>query len=148
MFTYINKIWDRDIICYLFILYSNPSPASLFRQIQFQAKLRLIDTYHAVPLQRQCLAAKSLDCVFPIWFTQYDRVWYSHAMPRPCHATTMPFWKRLLKATAHSGMGAAWYVWISIGFPEMACGRPTRVRLLPATTRSSTKVVIRSIPIR
>jgi hypothetical protein len=28
-----------------------------------------------------------------------------------------------------------------------ACGRPAHVRLLPATTRSSTKVVIRSIPI-
>jgi hypothetical protein len=30
---------------------------------------------------------------------------------------------------------------------ETACGRPARVRLLPATTWSSTKVVIRSIPI-
>jgi len=30
---------------------------------------------------------------------------------------------------------------------ETACGLPARVRLLPATTRSSTKIVIRSIPI-
>jgi len=30
---------------------------------------------------------------------------------------------------------------------EMACGLPARVWLLPATTQSSTKVVIRSIPI-
>ena len=30
---------------------------------------------------------------------------------------------------------------------EMACGLPARVRLLPATTWSSTKVVIRHIPI-
>jgi hypothetical protein len=37
---------------------------------------------------------------------------------------------------------------ISIGRPETACGRPALVRLLPATTRSSTKVLIRSIPIR
>jgi hypothetical protein len=41
----------------------------------------------------------------------------------------------LLKATALDGR------------QEMACERPTRVRLLPATTRSSTKVVIRSVPI-
>ena len=53
-----------------------------------------------------------------------------HAMPMPCpdHAV-------LLKATAH-------YV-----RRETACGLPARVRLLPATTRSSTKVVIGSIPI-
>jgi hypothetical protein len=33
------------------------------------------------------------------------------------------------------------------GRRETACGLPARVRLLPATTRSSTKVVISSIPI-
>jgi hypothetical protein len=44
------------------------------------------------------------------------------------------------------GMGMAWHMWISIGRPEKECGQPGRVLLLPATTRSSTKVVIRSIP--
>jgi hypothetical protein len=106
---------------------------------------------HAVPLP--CRAADGLDWVFSIWFTQCGRVWFTHTMPRPCHATTMPFWKRLLKATAKHGMGMAWHgmawhVWIIIGPPETACGRRARVRLLPATTRSSTKVVIRSIPMR
>ena len=38
---------------------------------------------HAVPLP--CRAAKCLECVFPIWFTQCGRVWFTHAMPRPCH---------------------------------------------------------------
>jgi len=38
----------------------------------------------------------------------------------------------LLKATAQQGRR------------ETACGLPVRVRLLPATTRSSTKIVIRS----
>jgi hypothetical protein len=54
-----------------------------------------------------------------------------------CHATPMPCSDHavLLKATAQDGRR------------EMACGRQARVRLLPATTRSSTKVVIRSIPI-
>jgi hypothetical protein len=97
---------------------------------------------HAVPLPWHC--------VFPIWFirSQCGRVWITHVMPRPCHATNMPFLKRLLKATAQRGMVAAWHVWISIGRPEAACGRPARFRLLPATTRSSTKVVIRNIPTR
>jgi hypothetical protein len=111
----------------------------------FITRLRLIYTHHAVPLP--CHTAKGLDCVFPIWFTQCGRVWFTDIMPRPCHATTMPFWKRLLTATEQCGMGGAWHVWISIGRPETACGRPARVRLLPATTRSSTKVVVRSITI-
>jgi hypothetical protein len=53
-----------------------------------------------------------------------------HAAPMPCsdHAV-------LLKATAQDGRRGTAY------------GRPARVRLLPATTRSSAKVVIRSIPI-
>jgi hypothetical protein len=51
-----------------------------------------------------------------------------HAAPMPCsdHAV-------LLKATAQHGRR------------ETACGLPARVRLLPATTRSSTKIFIRSI---
>jgi hypothetical protein len=53
-----------------------------------------------------------------------------HAAPVPCsdHAG-------LLKATAQHGR------------QETACGLPARVRLLPATTRNSTKIVIRSMPI-
>jgi hypothetical protein len=65
-------------------------------------------------------------------------------MPFPCNATTLLFWKRPVKATAQRDMGTAWYVWISMGRPETECGRPARVRLLPATTRSSTKVVTRT----
>jgi hypothetical protein len=53
-----------------------------------------------------------------------------HAMPMPCsdHAV-------LLKATAQHVRR------------ETACWLPARVRILPATRRSSTKIVIRSIPI-
>jgi hypothetical protein len=53
-----------------------------------------------------------------------------------CHAAPMPCFDHsvLLKATAQRGRR------------EMACGPPARYRLLPATTRSSTKV-ISSIPI-
>jgi hypothetical protein len=98
--------------------------------------------YHTMP----CHAAKGLDCIFPIWFTQCGRVCFTHTTSRQCHATTMPFWKWPLKASAQPDM--AWHVWISIGRPETACWRPARVRLLPATTRNSTDVVIGNIRIR
>jgi hypothetical protein len=84
---------------------------------------------HSMP--RPCRVAKGLECVFPIRFTQCGRTIHTfHAMPIPCsdHAV-------LLKATAQHGRR------------ETACGLPARVRLLPATTRSSTKIVISSIPI-
>jgi hypothetical protein len=110
------------------------------------AHLRLIHTYHAVPAP--CRAAKCIDHVCPIRFTQCGRVWFTHAMPRPCHATSMPFWKRILKSTAQRGMGMACHVWINIGRPEAAWGQPARARLLPALARSSTKFLIRSIRIR
>jgi len=38
---------------------------------------------HAVP--QPCCAAKCLECVFPIWFTQCGRVWFTFAMSLPCH---------------------------------------------------------------
>jgi hypothetical protein len=74
------------------------------------AAWRLIHTYHAVPLP--CRSAKGLDCVFPIWFTQCCRVWFTHTLPFLCHAMNMLFWKRPLKATAGSqqgdSMGTVW----------------------------------------
>ena len=53
---------------------------------------------HAVPLP--CRAAKGLECVFPTWFTQCGRVWFTLAMPCSDHAV-------LLKATAWSEHGMA-----------------------------------------
>ena len=53
----------------------------------------------------------------------------------PCHAHAIPDHAVLLKATAQHGRR------------ERACGLLLCVRLLAATTRSSTKVVIRRIPI-
>ena len=53
----------------------------------------------------------------------------------PCHAHYM-----LRPCRSSQGHGTA-------SRRETACGLPARVRLLPATTRSSTKVVIRRIPI-
>jgi len=53
---------------------------------------------HSMP--RPCRAAKGLECVFPIWFTQCGRVWFTLAMSRPCHALTMPFFSRPRHSTA------------------------------------------------
>ena len=49
---------------------------------------------HAVPLPWP--AAKGLECVFSIWFTQCGRVWFTLVMPCSDHAV-------LLKATAEHG---------------------------------------------
>ena len=72
-----------------------------------------------------CRAAKGLECVFPIWFTQCGRVWFTLAMPLPCH----PRAAVLLKDTAQHGRR------------QTACGLLAHVRLLPATTRNSTKLL-------
>jgi hypothetical protein len=63
-------------------------------------------------------------------------------MPRICHSE-----RDLSRPRLGRSMGTAWYVWISIGRQETACGQLAHVRLLPATTRSSRKVVTRIIPI-
>ena len=55
---------------------------------------------HAVPLP--CRAAKGLERVIPTWFTQCGRVWFTFAMPCPCHAPTMPFFSRPHHSTAFS----------------------------------------------
>jgi len=57
-----------------------------------KADSRIACRAHAVALP--CCAAKGSECVFPIWFTQCGRVWFTLAMPSPCRALTMPFFSR------------------------------------------------------
>jgi hypothetical protein len=114
----------------------------------FKATSHIPCCAHAIPLPSR--AAKGLDCVFPIWFTQCGRVWFKHAMPCSCHATTMLFWKWLLKAAKQHGMGAEW-AWH--GMCELASTiQGWHVGVLPVfrffqLSHSSMKVVIWSIPI-
>jgi hypothetical protein len=118
---------------------------------------------HAIPLS--CRAAKGLECVFPIWFAQYGRAWFTLAMPCPCRSPAMPCrkWFRMclshlictvrpcLTYTCHtapmpcSDHAVLLKATAQHGRREKAWGLPARVRLLSATTRSSTKVVMRSI---
>jgi hypothetical protein len=62
-----------------------------------------------------CRAAKGLEYVFPIWFTQCGRVWFTLAM---CHAPTVPFFSRpqhcrlstaVLCCGLENGMVRAWH---------------------------------------
>jgi len=81
---------------------------------------------HAIPLP--CHATKGLFHL--IYTVQPCLIHTYHATPMPCSVHAV-----LLKATAQHGC------------QETACGLPACVRLFPATTRSSMKFVIRSIPI-
>jgi hypothetical protein len=83
---------------------------------------------HAVALR--CRAAKGLECVSHLIYTVRP------CLIHTCHAAPTPYSDHavLFKATAQDGRR------------ETACGLPAHFRL-PATTRSSTKIVIRSIPI-
>jgi hypothetical protein len=51
-----------------------------------------------------CRAAKGLECAFPVWFTQSDRVWFTLAMP--CNTMPMPYSDHatIFKATAQHGL--------------------------------------------
>jgi hypothetical protein len=43
---------------------------------------------HAVPLP--CRSVKGFHCVYPIWFSECSRVWFTHAKPFPCRSPAMP----------------------------------------------------------
>jgi hypothetical protein len=91
----------------------------------------------AVPLPYH--AAKSLECVFPIWFTQCGRVWFTFAMPCPCSALTMPFFSRPRHSTAVERRTVGYLP--AFGFFRLPRGVPRRL-LLEAYQSSSQ----RSIP--
>jgi len=92
---------------------------------------------HAVPLP--CRAARGLECVFPIGFTQCGRVWFTLAMPCPCHALTMPFFSSPRHSTAVERRPVSYLP--AFGFFRLPRGVPRR--LLSEAYQSSSQ---RSIP--
>jgi hypothetical protein len=102
---------------------------------------------HTVP--QTCRATKDLECVFPIWFPQYGRVWFTLAMSRPCHALTMPFFSR----PRHSTTVERWPVGYlpAFGFFRIQHGAPRRLsseayqsssqRSVPATVKSGSNTL-------
>jgi hypothetical protein len=88
------------------------------RDVADTASLKLIHTYHAVAMLCPCHATKGLNAVFPIRFTQFSHVWFTHAMPRSCCSESD--FSRPWHCTTWT-----WHdVWISIGCPETTCGQP------------------------
>ena len=91
---------------------------------------------NAVPLP--CRAAKGLECVLPIWFTQCGRVWFTLTMPGPCQALTMLF-SRPRHSTAVERRPVGYMH--AFGFFRLPRGVPRR--LLSEAYQSSSQ---RSIP--
>ena len=111
-------------------VYSNKSVTSVqeVASVTLKADSHITCRAHAVPLP--CRAVKGLECVSHLIYKVRPCLIHTcHAAPMPCSDYAV-----LLKAAAQHGRR------------EKACGLPARVRL-PTTTRSSTKIVIRSIPI-
>ena len=94
---------------------------------------------HSMPFPLPCHAAKGLECVFPIWFTQCSRVWFTLATPRPCHAPTMPFFSRPRHSMAAERRPVGYL--LAFGFFRLPHGVPRR--FLSEAYQSSSQ---RSIP--
>jgi hypothetical protein len=104
---------------------------------QLKADSHIACRAHAISLP--CRAAKSFECVFPIWFTQCGHVWFTLAMPRPCHALTMPFFSRPRHSAAIKKQPVGYLP--AFGFFQLPRGVPGR--LLSEAYQSSSQ---RSIP--
>jgi hypothetical protein len=109
----------------------------LLRFATIKADSHIACRAHAVPLP--CRAAKGLECVFPIGLAQGGRVWFTLAMPRPCHALTMPFFSRPRHSTAGERRPVGYLP--AFGFFRLPRGVPRR--LLSEAYQSSSQ---RSIP--
>ena len=88
VFLHVIPLWStsRTLFCWS----STPNPPT--SKVRFTHSMPFPCRAHAFPLP--CRAAKVLECVVHIWFTQCGRVWVTLAMPRPCLALTMPFFSR------------------------------------------------------
>jgi hypothetical protein len=86
-----------------------------------------------------CRAHKLLEYVFPIWFTQCGRVWFTLAVPCPCPALTVPFFWRPRQSTSVERRPVGY---LSVfGFFRLPRGVPRRYqsssqRSIPMTLKS------------
>jgi hypothetical protein len=96
-----------------------------------------------------CRAAKFLECVFPIRFTQCGRVWFTLTMPRPCHALIMPFFSRPRHSTVVERRPVGYLP--TFGFFRLPRGVPRRLlseayhspsqRSIPTTVKSGSSTL-------
>jgi len=141
--TYLKPVKVKPIFCPL------PSPQQHPRLLTktVKADSHIACRAHAVPLP--CRAAKGLECVFPIWFTQCGRVWFTLAMPSPCHALTMPFFSRSRHSTAVERRPVGYLP--AFGFFRLPRGVPRRLlseayqfssqRSVPTTVKSGSSTL-------
>jgi hypothetical protein len=123
------------------------SPRGIPRYGTVKADSHITCRAHAVPLP--CRAAKGLECVFPIWFMQCARVWSTLAMPRPCHALTMPFFSRPVHSTSVERRPVGYLP--AFGFFRLPHGVPRRLfseayqfslqRSIPTTVQSGSSTL-------
>ena len=100
-------------------------------------------------MPRPCRAAKGLECIFPIWFTQCVRVRFTLAMPRPCHALTMLFFSRPRHSTAGERQPVGYvlaygFFWLPRGFLRRLLSEAypsTSQRSIPTTVKSGSSTL-------
>jgi hypothetical protein len=148
--------WNQAAVLYILmtpnsLCYTNCAIQTHSNLHQFSCPLKA-DSHiacraHAVPLP--CRPAKGLECVFPIWFTQCGRVWFTLAMPRPCRALTMPFFSRPRHSTDVERRPVGYLP--TFGFSRLPRGVPRRLlseayqsssqRSIPATVKSGSNTL-------
>jgi hypothetical protein len=78
---------------------------------------------HNMPGPCRYPTTKGLECVFSIWFTQHGSVWFTLAVPPPCHPR--PCRSVLLKATAQYRRPVCYLS--AFGFFRLPCRVPRRL---------------------
>ena len=66
--------------------------------------------FHASAVPLPCHVAEGLDCVFPIWFTQGDCVWFTHTVPCPWRTPAMLWSCRSESDFSRPWHSMAWHV--------------------------------------
>jgi hypothetical protein len=139
---------------YGFCIAGSPALGKVFYVRNFRADSHIACRAYTVPLP--CRATKGLECVFPIWFTRCGRVWFTLAMPRPCHALTMPFFLRPRHSTAVERRPVGYLP--AFGFFRLPRGVPRRLlsevyqsssqRSIPATVKSGSRTLQKGQPVK
>jgi hypothetical protein len=146
--------WNFATLFLGFKVSRGPEPFIIDFAATLKADSHIACRAHAIPLP--CRAAKDLECVFPIWFTQYGRVWFTLAMPRPCHALPMSFFSRPRHSTVVESRPVGYFP--AFGFSRLPCGVPRRLlseayqsssqRSIPATVKSGSSTLQKVLSVK
>ena len=85
-----------------------------------------------------CRATKGLDCVFPIWFTQCGRVWFTFAMSMPCPCRAVPC--RAVPCRATKGLDCVFPIWFT-QWGRVCSHLPCHVQVVPCRATKDLKCV-------